>query len=99
MEDIDAMAKASMDPRMPAITARSIARAVAKGAIQQSVDRAGSNRDSDAGAALLGSFIVRVAAAATERADTRRWLTLPANIQMGGLTLPPGGYGGCGEVL
>jgi hypothetical protein len=92
LEDIDAIARASLDSRMPAITARSIARAVAKGVIQQSVDRVGSNRDSDSGAALLGSFIVRVAAAATERADTRSWLTLPANIQMGRLSLPPGSY-------
>lgn len=99
MEDIDAIAKASLDSRMPAITARSIARAVAKGAIQQSVDKAGSNRDSDAGAALLGSFLVRVAAAATERADTRSWLTLPANIQMGRLSLPPGSYDVTVELL
>lgn len=92
MEDIDAIAKASLDSRMPAITARSIARAVAKGAIQESVDRAGNNRNNDAAAALLGSFFVRVAAMATERADTRSWLTLPANVQLARLALPPGDY-------
>ena len=97
MEDIDAIARASLDSRMPAITARSIARAVAKGVIQQSVDRAGNNRDD--GAALLGSFLVRVAAAATERADTRSWLTLPANIQMARLSLPPGSYDVSVELL
>jgi uncharacterized protein len=98
MEDVDAIARASLDARMPAITARTVARAIAKGAIQQSVDRAG-NRDSDAGAALLSSFIVRVAAVATERADTRSWLTLPANIQLARLSLPPGSYDVAVELL
>ncbi|OGT01145.1 MAG: hypothetical protein A3K04_07100, partial [Gallionellales bacterium RBG_16_56_9] len=97
MEDIDAIAKASLDSRMPAITARSIARAVAKGAIQKSVDRAGNNRDSDA--ALIGSLIIRVASMATERADTRSWLTLPANIQIARLSLPPGSYDVTVELL
>jgi len=91
MEDIDAIARASLDARMPAITARSVARAIAKGAIQESVDRAGS-RDSDPAIELLGSFFIRVASIVTERADTRSWLTLPANLQLARLALPPGSY-------
>lgn len=92
MEDIDAIARASLSARMPAITARTIARAIAKGAIQESVDRAGKNRNNDPAVELLGSLLVRVAAVATERADTRSWLTLPANIQLARLSLPPGSY-------
>lgn len=91
MEDIDAIAKASLDSRMPAITARSIARAASKIAIQASVDRAGKNRD-DPAVELLGALLVRVAAVATERADTRSWLTLPANVQMARISIPPGSY-------
>lgn len=91
MENVDAIARASLDSRMGAITARTIARAVAKGAIQQSVDRAGRNRN-DPGAELIGSILVRIAAVATERADTRSWLTLPSNIQLARLSLPPGDY-------
>ncbi|MBI5626600.1 MAG: hypothetical protein HY935_05290 [Nitrosomonadales bacterium] len=91
MENIDAIARASLDSRMPAITARSIARAVSKVVIQESVDRAGRNRDNDA-AELLSFLLVRVAAVATERADTRSWLTLPADVQMARLSLPPGSY-------
>lgn len=97
MENVDAIARASLDARMPAITARSIARAVAKGAIQQSVDRAGNNND--AAAQLISSFVVRVASAATERADTRSWLTLPSNIQMARLPLPEGNYDVTVELL
>lgn len=92
MEDIDAIAKSSLDSRMPAITARSIARAASKVGIQTSIDRAGRNRDKDPAAELIGSFLVRVAAVATERADTRSWLTLPANVQMARLLIPPGSY-------
>lgn len=35
---------------------------------------------------------MRVASVVTERADTRSWLTLPADIQMARLSLPPGQY-------
>jgi uncharacterized protein len=98
MENIDAIARASLDARMPAITARSIARAVAKGALQESVDRAGNNNN-DVAAQLISSLVVRVATAATERADTRSWLTLPSDIQMARLPLPPGSYDVTVELL
>ena len=92
MEDIDAIARASLDSRMTAITARSVARMVAKIKIQDVVDRTGRNKDSELAAELLGSFLVRVATMVTERADTRSWLTLPANVQMAKLSVPPGSY-------
>ena len=93
VENIDAIARASLDSHMAAITVRAIARAAAKAKIQQAVDRAGHGGDRDqAAAALLGSIAVRIAALATERADTRSWLTLPAAIQMARLSLPPGKY-------
>ncbi|MFA5370895.1 MAG: hypothetical protein WC053_01575 [Sideroxydans sp.] len=91
VEDIDAIARASLAARMPAITARAVARAIAKGVMQTSVDKSGQRGD-DAAAQLISSLLVRVAAVATERADTRSWLTLPANVQMARLSLPPGSY-------
>jgi tetratricopeptide (TPR) repeat protein len=98
MEDIDAIARASLSARMPAITARAVARAISKGVIQESVDKSGRQGD-DAGARLIGSLLVRVAAIATERADTRSWLTLPANVQLARLPLPPGSYDVTVELL
>ncbi len=92
MEDVDAIARASLDARMAAITARSIARAVSKVAIQNSVDRVGQNNGKDPAAELIGSLFVRVAAIATERADTRSWLTLPANVQLARLPMTAGSY-------
>jgi tetratricopeptide (TPR) repeat protein len=91
MENVDAIARASLKSRMPAITARAVARAISKGVIQESVDKSGQRGD-DAAAKLIGSLLVRVAAVATERADTRSWLTLPANVQLARLSLPPGTY-------
>jgi len=91
MEDIDAIARASLDARMPAITARAIARAIAKGVIQESVDTAGKQRNDDA-VQFFGSMLIRILSVATERADTRSWLTLPANVQLARLALPPGSY-------
>jgi hypothetical protein len=98
MEDIDAIARASLSARMPAITARAVARAISKGVMQESVDSAGQRND-DAAIALLGSLLIRVAALATERADTRSWLTLPANVQLARLSLPPGSYDVTVELL
>lgn len=98
VEDIDAIARTSLATRMPAITARAVARAIAKGVMQASVDKSGRRGD-DAGAQLIGSLLVRVAAIATERADTRSWLTLPANVQLARLSLPPGSYDVTVELL
>jgi tetratricopeptide (TPR) repeat protein len=92
MENVDAIARASLKSRMPAITARAVARAISKGVIQESVDKSGQRGDDAAAAKLIGSLLVRVAAVATERADTRSWLTLPANVQLARLSLPPGTY-------
>lgn len=98
MENIDAIARASLQSRMPAITARAVARAISKGVIQESVDRSGQQGD-DAAAKLIGSLLVRVAAIATERADTRSWLTLPANVQLARIPLQPGSYDVTVEML
>ncbi len=94
MENIDAIARQSLDSHMAAITARSIARAVAKTTAVKAAARStqkSNNRDA-ALVGLLGTVALEVTAVATERADTRSWLTLPANIQMARLTLPPGTY-------
>jgi hypothetical protein len=103
MENIDAIAKSSLDSRMPAIVARSVARAVVKAAASKSaqkVARNGNNSNNEASmAGLIGAMAVQVAAFATERADTRSWLTLPANIHLARLSLPPGSYNVKVELL
>lgn len=94
MEDIDAIAKKNLDERMPAIIARSVARVVIKAAASKKArDVAMNNKNNDnAMAGMLGALALQVAAIATERADTRSWLTLPGNIQLARMSLPPGSY-------
>jgi len=84
---VDAIAMKSLESRMPAITARAIARMIAKDSVAKAAgDRDGSQR-------LLGA-VVNIAAVLTERADTRSWFTLPGEIHLARISLPPGNYRG-----
>lgn len=101
MEDIDAIAKKNLDSHMPAIIARSVARVVVKAAASKQARQAATrnNNNNDAMVGMVGALAFQVAAVASERADTRSWLTLPSNIQLGRLSLPPGNYSVKVELL
>jgi hypothetical protein len=94
MEDIDAIARKNLDAKMPAIKLRAIARAAAKRAVSRAAQQAArdSNDRNNAMAALILSFGVEATTILTETADTRSWLTLPHDIQLARLPLPPGSY-------
>jgi hypothetical protein len=89
VENIDAIAEKTLDAEMPLITARAVARMAAKDTIAGVASASGSN--DSGGAALLG-LLVNVAGVVTERADTRSWFTLPGEIHLARLALPPGDY-------
>ncbi|MEQ1814633.1 MAG: hypothetical protein ABL860_09330, partial [Candidatus Nitrotoga sp.] len=91
MENVAAIAEHTLNARMPAITARTLARAVAKVQLQNAVTKS-SSKDKEAVARLIGGVAMQIASIATERADTRSWLTLPSNIQLARLPLSPGNY-------
>lgn len=103
VENIDGVAKKNLDASMPAIIARSVARVVIKTAAnkraQELARKNGNNHDNDALLGMFGALALQVATVATERADTRSWLTLPGNIQMTNLMLPPGNYNVKVDVL
>ncbi len=80
MEDINHIAIETLEAHLPAITTRAIARAALKYAIAEKA------REENKVAGLL----VNVAGVLSERADTRSWLTLPGEIQMARVALPPG---------
>jgi len=82
VEDINAVALADLNAQMPAITARSLARIVAKTKMEEQ-----AGKDNPVAGALLN-----IAAVLTEEADTRSWSTLPYNIQLARLPLAPGRY-------
>jgi hypothetical protein len=88
VENIQAIAEKTLDAEMPLITARAVARMAAKDTIAAVTSNSGSSGD-QGGAALLG-LLVNVAGVVTERADTRSWFTLPGEIHLARLPLPPG---------
>jgi uncharacterized protein len=101
VENIDAIAKSNLDSHMPGIIARSVARMVVKTATSKKAQQAATNNNNNdaAMAGMLAALTMQVAVVATERADTRSWLTLPSNIQMGRVSLPPGSYSVKVELL
>jgi hypothetical protein len=93
VENINAIAVKILESEMPAITARALARMAVKDAAARAASNAGGGGGSSGSSAgpLLG-LAVNVAAVLTERADTRSWFTLPGEIHLGRLSLPPGEY-------
>lgn len=82
VENIDSIAKKTLEAQLPGITARAVARAVAKYQVTRQVQQ-----QNDAAALIANVFNVL-----TERADTRSWLTLPKQVFMSRLALEPGIY-------
>lgn len=81
--DIDAMARASLQESLPLITARAIARAAIKKKSERNVaDNSGA----------LAQLALMAFNMGSEIADTRGWNTLPQQIELLRIALPPGRY-------
>ena len=81
VDDVASISEQALGDRKKAIAGRLVARAVAKEvAAQQARAKSGA----------LAEIAVRLAGAATEKADTRGWDTLPAQVYVARLRLPPG---------
>jgi uncharacterized protein len=86
VEDVNDIAEKSLKDRLPAITARAIARLLIKNAAAKETKK--NNKEKGYGA--FADLMVDVGAAASERADTRTWSLLPGNLYMARLSLPAG---------
>lgn len=82
LDQLDRHAQAALNDEMPAIVARTIARVSIK---NSAVDK--TRNDSP-----LLSFALNIATFLTEQADTRAWNTLPQQILLMRLNLPPGSH-------
>lgn len=82
VEQIDAIDHETLESYLPAITARALARAVVKYQAAREANRQNG----------WAGLLINLAGFATERADTRSWLTLPAEIQLARLRLKMGQY-------
>ena len=79
-EDIGALARKTFEGNLPAIRARTVARALTKFTATQGIKK--KNR-------VLG-FLANLFTASVEAADTRSWVSLPDQIHIGRLRLPAG---------
>lgn len=80
VEDVDALARYSLEQAMSGIMARATARAVVKYNTQHTANESSS----------IAGLLMTVTNLITERADTRSWTTLPQAIQLQRIVLPVG---------
>ncbi|MGE4294412.1 MAG: COG3014 family protein [Campylobacterales bacterium] len=81
--DISAVARHILEVKRPVITARAIARVIVKDNVA---------RETEKRSGQLAGLVANIAAVMTETADTRSWLTLPDEVYIARLRLPPGVY-------
>lgn len=79
--DLNVMARRALKDEMPGMVLRGITRAIAKGVIQEQLEK---------NAGPLGGLIGAVASAVTEQADDRMWRMLPGRVYLARAHLPPG---------
>jgi hypothetical protein len=89
MEDVSAIAAGDLKDRIAVIRTRAIARATIKFLLAKAAEKQ-AEKQGGKSLALLTKIVGSAVAAATEVADTRGWSTLPAQIRMARLRLPPG---------
>src|SRR3990167_3032845 len=89
---ISAIAFKDLETKMPAITARALARAVLKAQMAKAARENARQQNQNNPRAAVAAMAVEIAGVVTERADTRSWLTLPSRIHLARLPLPPGTY-------
>jgi len=79
--DVNVMARRALKDEMPGMVVRGVVRAIAKGVVQDQLEKNGG---------LLGAIIGSVASAVTEQADDRMWRMLPGRVYVARGYLPPG---------
>ncbi len=95
MEDITTIAVKDLEDRLLRTTAKAVARSAWKYALAESVRvgvRQAVGKDGGALAGAVAGAVARIAAIASEEADKRSWVTLPDQIHIGRVLLPPGTY-------
>lgn len=97
VEDITAIATKTLQDRMAVIKTRAIARATVKFVIAEAAARAASKECDRIGNPMgkiackaISRGIAHGVVAALERADTRAWSSIPAQIRMARVKIPPG---------
>lgn len=95
VEDVTAMAERSLSDRLVGISVKSSARAVVKYALAEGAGRgahAAAGKDIGPLVGLVVGSLAKAWAIASEEADKRSWRTLPDEIHIARLWVPPGDY-------
>lgn len=88
--DLSAAAKADLEERLPGIWFRAVARAVAKQVAAQAANQATQSASKNDNVGQVAELFVNILGSAVEKADTRQWFTLPAQILMARIFVAPG---------
>lgn len=95
MQNVTAVAERSLSDRLAGISVKAAARAVVKYAMAEGVGRgahAAAGKDTGPLIGLVVGSLAKAWAIASEEADKRTWRTLPDEIQIAKLWVPPGEY-------
>jgi hypothetical protein len=95
VHNVTALADKALSERMPVITSKALARAATKFVAAEATTRAAqqaAGRDAGPWVGLLVGLLTKGLAVASEEADKRSWQTLPDEIHLARVWLPPGRY-------
>ena len=93
--NVGAAAKKALEDRFAAIAVKAVARAASTFALAEGAQRGAektAGKDTGPLIGLLVGIIGKSLAVATEESDKRSWRTLPDEIQIARLWVPPGDY-------
>ncbi|HJT21677.1 MAG TPA: hypothetical protein VJ746_14460 [Nitrospira sp.] len=94
VQNVTALAEKALSERLPAMTVKAVARAALKYSMAEGAARGAEQASGKDGAwvGLLVSLLAHGYAVASEEADKRSWRTLPDEIHLARLWVPPGAY-------
>jgi hypothetical protein len=95
MQNLTAVAERALSDRLAGIAAKAVARAAVKYTMAEGVGRgahAAAGKDTGPLIGLIVGSLAKAWAVASEEADKRTWRTLPDEIQIAHLWVPPGEY-------
>ena len=95
VHNVTALAEKALSTRLAGITAKALARAATKFAFAEGATRGAQHavgRDAGPWVGLLVALLTKGLAVASEEADKRSWQTLPDEIHLARVWVPPGRY-------
>jgi uncharacterized protein len=95
VHNVTALAEKALAERMAGITVKALARAASKFALAEGATRGAqqaAGKDAAPWVGLLAGLLTKGLAVASEEADKRSWQTLPDEIHLARVWVPPGRY-------